>query len=277
MTTEIVDPQSLRLHPLLKEQPAPGPELLESMTADAEERGIDQPLVVDEKNRVMDGRVRLRAVLNLNLSEVEITRRSSSEAATIIVQSLLQRRHHSKSALAYLAYPLFEAMVVESRNRRVANLIPNAANVQVPQKLDSTQTVLSSGSAEGIARNAGVSRVLFFQARDVHKLFAKNPEVKAQLEPKILNGELCLGYAINGGAGLVSTKGHSRNNPEQLELFTRGINALRVRFSRWDKLPEKSRVFVANEFAEAVANAPEEVQTRVLATLKSRLTKGGAR
>src|SRR5947209_67916 len=104
MTTEIVDITSLRLHPLLKQMPEPPAELIATMTADVEERGIDEPLKVDEKNRVVDGRIRLRAMLNLNALEIEIVRVASAEAATIIVQSLLQRRHHSKSALAYLAY-----------------------------------------------------------------------------------------------------------------------------------------------------------------------------
>lgn len=271
MTTEIVDPQSLRLHPLLKEQPAPTAELIETMTADAEERGID-PLKVDEKNRVVDGRIRLRAALNLNWSEVAIVRVSSADAATIIVQSLLQRRHHSKSALAYLAFPLFEPMFNEARERRLRYLKSDKSGTDAS---NSTQNVLFGNSAEQVARNAGVSRVLFFQAKEVHKLFAKHPEVKAQLEPEILNGELCLGYAINGVAGLISTKGKSRNQEDQLELFKRGINALRVRFTRWNKLPEKSRLFVANEFAEAVAEAPEEVQQRVLAALRSK--KGAAR
>jgi hypothetical protein len=277
MTVEIVATDSLRLHPLLAQMPDPESELMTSMANDIVERGIDDALIVDEKNRVMNGRIRLKVALAIDLAEVPIKRASSADAATIIVQSLLQRRHHSKSALAYLAYPLFEAMVVESRHRRVGNLIPNAANVQVPQKLDSTQNVLSSGSAEGIARQAGVSRALFFQAKEVHKLFAKHPEAKKILEPEILSGELCLGYAINGVAGYVATqqgRNSGQSGADQLDLFHRGINALRVRFSRWDKLSPKMRLLVANEFAEAVAEAPEEVQVRVLAALKSRLTKG---
>ena len=101
------------------------------MTADIEERGIDEALIVDEKNRVMSGRVRLRIALDLRLPEVVITRRSSAEAASLIVQSLLQRRHYSKSALAYLAFPLFESMLVESRHRRVENLKQGAARPDI--------------------------------------------------------------------------------------------------------------------------------------------------
>ena len=62
----------------------------------------------------MDGKVRLRIALDLQLPEIVIIRRLSSNAATIIVQSLLQRRHYSKSALAYLAYPFFEQTAIEA-------------------------------------------------------------------------------------------------------------------------------------------------------------------
>lgn len=261
MITEIVVPSSLRIHPLLREAPPPPPELLESMLADIEERGIDDPLIVDEKNRVMGGRIRLRIALDLRLPEVVITRRSSAEAATIIVQSLLQRRHYSRSALAYLAFPLFETMFDEARDRQMACLKRGESR--------STQNVLRGATVEAIARNAGVSRALFFQARELHKAFAKNPAAREQFEPKILSGELCLGYAINGVAGQASTAGRSRGEVHQLELFSRGISTLRIRFSKWEMIPAKNRTFIANEFAEAIADAPAEIQERVLATLKA--------
>lgn len=261
MITEIVDPDSLRLHPLLAQQPPPDSEILTSVTDDIAERGIDHPLIVDEKNRVMDGRIRLRGALALELPEIEIVRRPSSEAATIIIQSLLQRRHFSKSALAYLTYPLFGSMLEESKARRVENLKRGGASP------DSTQNVLSGRSAELVARQAGVSRALFFQAREVHKLFARHPEAKEKLEPQILAGDLCLGYAINGVVGLVSTKGKARNEENQLELFQRGIVSLRHRFTKWEQLAPKMRLLIANDFAEAIAEAPEEVQKAVRATL----------
>lgn len=266
MTTEIVDPQSLRVHPLLAAMPAPPPELLESMMVDVEERGIDEALLVDEKNRVMSGRVRLRIALDLRLPEIVITRRSSNEAATIIVQSLLQRRHYSKSALAYLAFPLFESMFTEARERRLRYL----RSEKGADASNSTQNVLLQGNtAEAVARQAGVSRALFFQARDLHKAFEKNPGAREQFEPKILSGELCLGYAINGVAGQAATAGQSRGTIHQLELFGRTVSTLRIRFAKWEMIPAKNRTFIANEFAEAIADAPEEIQERILKTLQA--------
>lgn len=258
MTTEIIDPQSLRLHPLLKQMPVPPPELLESMTADIEERGVDDPLIVDEKNRVMGGRIRLRIILNLNLPEVVIVRRSSSEAATIIVQSLLQRRHHSKSALAYLAFPLFEPMLAEARDRQLGFLRKGGSR--------STQNVLLEKTAEGIARNAGVSRALFFQAAEVHKLFAKYPKAKEHFEPEILNGELCLGYAINGIAGLTSTAGKPRNDTPQLELFARATDTLVFRFLKLTT--HEARVQAAKKFGSTVGDWPDEFRSEIARQLK---------
>ncbi len=261
MKIELVDPSSLSFHPLLKQLPAPDSELLTSVANDIAERGIDDALIVDEKNRVLSGRVRLKAALAIELPEVPIRRASSADAATIIVQALLQRAHYSKSGLAYLSFPFFAQMLEESRRRRVENL---------KQGPDSTQNVLSGRSAEDLARQAGVSRALFFQAAAVHKAFKKNAQWKAQFEPKILSGELSLGYAINGIAGQESTAGKSRGEVHQLELFGRTVSTLRIRFSKWDQIPQKNRTFIANEFAQAIADAPDEIQDRILATLEQR-------
>jgi hypothetical protein len=261
MKIEIVDPSSLSIHPLLRQMPAPDSELLTSLANDIAERGIDDALIVDEKNRVMGGRLRLKAALAIELPEVPIVRRSSADAATIIVQSLLQRRHHSKSALAYLAFPFFAPMLDEARARRI-RILQSGGKVE-----HSTQNVLCC-RAEDLARQAGVSRALFFQAAEVHKLFKKNAQWKEQFEPKILSGELSLGYAINGIAGQASTAGKSRGEVHQLELFGRTVSTLRIRFSKWDQIPAKNRTFIANEFADAIAEAPDEIQERILATLK---------
>lgn len=259
MKIELVDPASLSLHPLLKLMPAPDSELLTSVANDIAERGIDDALIVDEKNRVMSGRVRLKAALAIELPEVPVRRASAADAATIIVQSLLQRQHFSKSALAYLAFPFFQSVLEESRRRRIENL---------RQGPDSAQNALSGRDAESVARSAGISRRLFFQAAEVHKLFKKNAQWKEQFEPKVLSGELSLGYAINGIAGQASTAGKSRGEVHQLELFGRTVSTLRIRFSKWDQIPAKNRGLIANEFAQAIADAPEEIQDRILATLK---------
>jgi hypothetical protein len=261
MKIELVDPSSLSFHPLLKQLPDPDSELLTRVANDIAENGIRDALIVDEKNRVMSGRVRLKAALTIELPELPIRRASSADAATIIVHSLLQRAHYSKSALAYLTFPFFEIVLQESRARRIENLKQHA------ERTDSTQNVLSGRSAEDVARQAGVSRALFFQAGQVHKLFAKHPEAKKQLEPQILCGDLSLGYAINGVAGILSTRGKARGADDQLELFGRTVNALRIRFAKWDSIAPAKRMFVANEFAEAIAEAPEEIRDRIFAKL----------
>jgi hypothetical protein len=259
MKIEIVDPNSLRVHPVLKDLPAPDSELLTSLALDMEDRGVTAPLVVDEKGRVMDldGRDKLAAALQIKLAELPIIRAASADAATIAVQSLLQRRHYSKSALAYLSFPFFETMLEEARARMVS------------RRFGSPQNRLPGNTAEGIARQAGVSRALFFQAAEVHKLFKKHPHTREIFESKILDGELSLGYAINGIAGHTSTAGQSRGAEDQLELFGRTVATLKIRFAKWDQIPANKRTFIANEFAETLTEAPEEIQERVFKALKA--------
>lgn len=263
MKIELVPIDDLSFHKAIQELPGIPEDLFHALLEDIHERGMSAPLVVDEKNCVIDidSADRLRAALKLNVHEVPVVRRPNDEALATIIASIARRRNYSKSAVAYVLFPFFEPALVESRARRSRNLKNNH---------DSAQNALSRNSAEAIALGAGISRRLFFQAAEVHKLFKKHPRAKESIEPQILSGDLSLGYAINGIAGLVATKGKARDDSDQLELFKRGINSLRVRFSRWNELAPKWQHFVANEFAETIAEAPEEVQQRVLAALKNR-------
>jgi len=237
-----VDPSSLRLHPDLKTSPPPPPELLESMTADIEERGIDQPLIVDENNRVLDGKLRLRIALDLNLTEIAITRRSSAEAATIIVQSLLQRRHYSKLALAYLAIPFFDGLVSEARARQVAGL-KHGKEPGVRFSYDGKNKV-------AVAARLGIGTSTLSEALAIHRIFAANAKAKELFEPKILNGDLAGGKAIVAITGHVTTSGKERIDSAQLDLFEKAFHLTSIRLAtRWQTLGGRDRQRVLAQYA----------------------------
>jgi hypothetical protein len=269
MKIESVPILDVSFHPAIQQLPPAPEDLIQSLIVDLQDRSgpdwLMTPLVVDEKTRVIevDSADRLKAALKLDFLEVPVIRRPNNEALATMIDSIARRRNYSKSAIAYVLFPFFEPALTEARERMKRC------------RFGSTQNVLPSKTAEDIARKAGVSRALFFQAAEVHKLFKKHPHVREAIEPQILSGDLSLGYAINGIAGLVSTKGKDREQPELFDLFKRGVHALRVRFARWNQLSPKWQHFVANEFADAIADAPEEVQERVMQALRAR--KQGAR
>jgi predicted RNA-binding protein with PUA-like domain len=118
---------------------------------------------------------------------------------------------------------------------------------------------------------------LFFQAAEVHKLFKKHPHAKKQFEPQILSGDLCLGYAINGIAGLVSTAGTSRRDATQLELFERVFHAASVRFSsRWQNLSNRDQQKVIAQYVtEFLPSLPPELHQAYRRFLKSEKLEAG--
>jgi hypothetical protein len=80
------------------------------------------PLIVTPQNEIMDGERRWLAARQLNWEEVPIMRAPASEAAVIILDSLIGQRHLTKGAKIYLAVPFLEDFVASAENRRLSKL-----------------------------------------------------------------------------------------------------------------------------------------------------------
>lgn len=230
-------------------------------------RGIDQPLILDPNNRILDGRHRWRAASRANIPTVPVQIRPESDAAGIILGTILQRRHYGKSALAYMAYPLLEKGLDEARVRSRANLKTG----QKPQCFPSTISSSTENSGEGsdpildrflppslnaitaaqqaaaderlgslrvrdYAIELGVSHDLVTQAGKVHEIFAEDPDYRALMEPRILEGEVGLGATIAGWGGRRTTVGQPRTPTQHEHLWIRTIRSLAIRTARIDDL-----------------------------------------
>lgn len=186
MTPPIILPAGdLADHPLLAHipvWPATSAEF-KSLRESLREDGQLYEVLIDSGNRVVDGRNRRNALLSIN-QPVACRRVSDSEVSTVILDSLLQRRHLCKSARAYLVVPVLEPALAEARTRR-------ALNVTADSRLDR----LSGKNVDELAATYGFSRDLIFQARRVRELLDKHPEHRDEVEQRILDGELSLGGA----------------------------------------------------------------------------------
>jgi ParB/Sulfiredoxin domain len=99
---ENVDRVDLTMHARHKELPGPDREspmwlAFVSALSGAGPEGIP-PLIVTPDNRIMDGERRWLAARQLGWDQVPVLRRPESEAAVIIVDSLMGQRHLSKGA-----------------------------------------------------------------------------------------------------------------------------------------------------------------------------------
>jgi hypothetical protein len=110
----------LAIHPLAKDMPmlpADAPEMV-SLVASIELHGLErQPLVIDGRDRIMDGRHRCAAAKRAGLETVPCIVRAEEEAGSIIIDSLAARRHLTKGALAYVSWPLLDEAAKERAPR----------------------------------------------------------------------------------------------------------------------------------------------------------------
>lgn len=263
-TKEISD---LRPHPLKRLIPKSpewdkGGEQFNAFCDDIRARGIDTPLLIDGDGFIVDGQVRWLAAKQLNLREVPV-HVTTEDAASVMLAGLLHRRHLTKSALAYVAYPLFAAAYDASRRRRLENL---RKGQQIPE------TALNAGSGNTIdefANSIGVGERNFRYAKQLHEIFTRKPDLRAQFEPEILSGDKALGAVLAGISGQDATKGKAKQTAAQLELFNEGLGTVAKRFTYWQKFDEVTKEAARATIHETVAAMPEDLRDTFEAALRA--------
>ena len=267
------DPSDLSIHPLAKtmpEWPKDDPRFA-SLVEDIRDRGIDKPLLIDKENRIVDGRMLWRAAKQLQLAQVACKIVPDDLIASSIVNSLLQRRHLTKSARVYLVYPLLKPVFEAAKQKRVENLKKgNVSPNAVPYGIRET--------AQAYAELFGIDRQLFIDAGKVHEYFAKDANFKAQMKPRILaepiGGEhenkrpMGLGAVIAGWAGRNSTLDQARADRQQLDLFTDGLGTLTKRLSYWEKFSKEQRLEAREAIRNTVAAMPTELRMEWVNAIK---------
>ena len=263
----------ISFHPLIQSLPrwADDSEDLLGLAADIRERGIDQPLICSRTSGgkgetgvlyLLDGRHRFFGAQMGGLKAVPVIVRQETEAQGIVLNSLAQRRHYTKGALAYLSYPVIVGSVYQGPGQ--------------PKKESSIQSTILQ-SAEAIAAKLGFGRDLFFQARDLHKRFAKSPALREEFEPRVLTGEIGLGACIAGIAGKEATDGKQRPQYEMQELLSQAFRTVSIRVKReWEKIPAAARLAVAQKTVEEICEWPEDLLKVIKASLDEQF-KGAKR
>lgn len=305
---EYHSPETLNDHPLLEHIPVwrrGDPEFL-ALTENILERGVDYPVLIDSMGRVVDGRNRRNACLLLGV-ETPCRRVADGEVASVIVAGLALRRHLAKGALAYLAAPLFEEVLEESKRRHLEFLRAGGKSrvhsvhsaPQTAEELEtSPETALRAVSGdnvdyqgvthlihnggksvphsvrnapqttEDIAAQLGVGRRTLMQALELRRRFAEDPHLREQFEPPVLAGEYGLGQAIQAIAGKTSTQGKPRREAALPTLLTRGFRDVQVRFRRWESLEAPERAGVMAACVRSTAGWPDEVVRAAAAAWK---------
>lgn len=287
---ESKNPNSLTVHTLAKAMPQwkTDDERFIALVEDIRERGIDQPFLIDGEDRILVGVERWKAAKRLQLKEVPVLA-CEGEPASVILHALVLRKHYTKGALAYVAFPLLQPAWQEAQRRRL-EMLKKGKNANVsPSSTERT----TGKTVEGFASENGFGRTLFYQAAELHKLFAKadaecaawdakHPgadtlkgglqtqpiDLRSHFEQKLLDGEIGLGAALAGIAGLQTTKGKVKPVYAQLELFEEAIETLEKRFKYWVGFDESAKNQASPVIRRVVREMPADLRKEFEKALK---------
>jgi len=256
MKIEPHDPTDLHVHPLKKQMPRPaswqkGGDDFNRLLEDIRERGIITPLLVSTLGEILDGEVRWMAAKILHL-EVPTLVVNFAEAASVILGGLLQRQHFTKSALAYIAYPLMAKAHQEANSRRLEKL-RKGQQISIPHAVGNGKTVTD------LAQELGVARTLFEYAARLHAAFTKTPALRTEWEPKILAGEVALGPALAGIAGGVAG---GKRHGDQLRLWVDVIEDGFNRALSWKEIKGHASIWQTVD-GRAAELEPEELEALI--------------
>lgn len=256
---------SLSIAGLIKPQPRWPEEdpRFRAFVADVKQRGILEPIWVDEENVVWDGFDRLRAAKAAGLKVIPARRCKSEDGPDIAFGSLLHRKHCGKGQRVYSAYPYFLARHEAAKVRQAARL--QSGGVEIGEQ--------DGDSVESMCAELGVSRELFYQAARIHDAFAQRPDLRSLFEPQIMDDDapLSLGQAISGIAGHLSTKGKEKKPTVggKLTIFVTGLRDTRKRFKYWEHFNEEEISKACREIRNTVESMPETLLAEFARTIRS--------
>jgi len=277
---EMRDPVDLRLHPLQKKFiPEPDKDSAEwhSFVDGLSAAGVDgiPELFVTEDGQVMDGGRRWRAAKQLGWRQVRVHIRPESDAAALIVESLLGQRNMQRCAKVYIAVCLLPEFVKSAEDRRVLNLKNKVKTLEKP--LTSNLSERNPEGTRAMAEKLGVSRETVRRALQVRDLFAADAELKAEWEPKLLAGEKNLWNVLSavGGAGADQSKRDAGVVQGQMELFAETFSNLQAGAKAWKKFAPAQRNQILDAWRQTAEKLPQDLRDSMREVLDDLDAGGG--
>lgn len=285
-STNHIDPclDGIRVHACIRHIPQwpDNSPRMESLRREMQATGIVQPVQMTAKLELVDAdsRERWRAAKALQLARIPVVIVEEEQIVSASLNALVHRRHLTKSALAYLAFPMLKTALEEAQARARENL----KNSNVSPSGGGRRT---AKSVDEIADGLGISATTLKEARRVHEIFAKDPAFKAQMETRILvepiggeheqNRPVGLGAVIAGYAGKAN-EDKARNDRSQLQLFSAAVKTFCLRAARIDDMTA-ARKEVA---VQLDGKSPEELEAieanaALIANVANKMAKGAAK
>jgi len=264
----LIDPclDGIRPHACIKhipQWPDNSPRML-ALRQEYQLNGCKAAIHMTSKHEIIDpdSLDRWRAAKALQLDCIPAIIEPDASVWLACLQIICQRRHYTKSAIAFLIYPGLKPALEEARAIRYTYLQNAGKSVS---ELNSLTGIPKN--IEDLAEMYGVNRHYVFDSKRVHDLFAKDANYKAQMLPRLLaepiggehesNRPVGLGAIIAGYAGKAN-EDKARSDRSQLELFTDAMKRFCIRAPQVDEAA--ARKIVRHQFASM---SPEEIDAAI--------------
>lgn len=274
------DPADLRIHPILAAMPRMAEDSTQfgALADDIGARGVIEPLKITADDQIVDGRHRFLAARRQQLPLVPTMLIEDEDILGTVLATLIHRRHYSKGAIGYIAYPLLKEAheeAVEASRAKITENLKMGKNANVSrQRLGDA---VGAKRVEDYAFQLGISLETFQRAARVHDIFNDNPDFKADMEPQILDPDrpVGLGRVIAGFGSFVVTNGAERHSSKPVDNLVQSFAGIERRLKHWDDWSEEQHSLAQKEFRKTVAALPLEACKVMEKELSARLKADG--
>jgi hypothetical protein len=202
-----------------------------AMRATWQESGIIPPLFITSRDEIVNGRHRYWYAVDNRMLELPVMVIPDEQISTAVLAGITGQNHNTVGQRAFFAVPFLKDAFQAAQERRLTFLATGGR-----AKLPPLPT------AEDLAARFGFSKALLTQARQLHKEFAKDPALRDEWQPRILDPEnpIGLGAALAGIAGKAATAGKARRATRNTALHNWGVawenvvSAANKGWARWN-------------------------------------------
>lgn len=260
-----VDPKSLKTHPAAAAIPDLPPAQYAALKASIERKGILQPLLVDDAGRVIDGRHRLRAAVELGLEAVPVASIDGADAALIACEAAVARRNLTASGRVLILFTAHPDLQRGGADRRKGNLKRGASRPDVNSVTSGESKEFAT--FEALADRYGVPRQYFSVLAEIRA--EADAEEWAVAVRSILENEASIPAVRAGLAGRRPTAGSKRTAPDYGHIAPKAITTLTNTFKGWSRIKwirnehRDMHREVVESFGAAMAIAPPEIRATV--------------
>lgn len=293
----------LEPHPILKSIPAPAKDdekLKGKMAFITACDGRMTPLLIDPRGRILDDISRLTwlAAQRLAIEHVPVLVVHSPVPEETTFDVLVNRNHWSKGTLAYIISPWLEPIFKTLRDERAKNLRIGQNPNDLPKRHPVPYRETHITSAKDLAEAVGICERTLRMARDLREKFEDGQKRTFKIEGGPRDGEEVqrtfrehyepelfrqqtgdehestrpkgLSAILKAIGGHKATKGGTRKDRGQLELFDKFISASVCRLPAYDDMLSTDADRVRQGWRKMVEAMPDAAITDLKAAIRDR-------